>query len=194
MKKILAFILAAIMMLSFAACGNDEPAAENTEENTEENVTEVTVGSALEILETVWAAFGDNEKFPVMGGDYDALVDGAPGVVASTDFMVGNLYIPEAEAAKVTEAASLMHGMMANSFTCGAYKVDDSAAFAEAMYEAYSNTQWLCGVPEKMLIATVGDNYVVAMFGANDALNPFEEKLVAAYPGAEVVHSEAIAG
>ena len=115
MKKILALVLAMIMVLSFAACGNTA-----TEENTE---TEVTVGSALEILETVWGEFGEDEKFFTMGGDYDNMVDGAPGVASNTDFITANLLVPAESASEVIEAASLVHAMTLNSFTCGAFKI-----------------------------------------------------------------------
>ena len=152
MKKILAFVLAAVMMLSFAACGSTEPAeGENGGE-------EVSVGSALEILETVWGEFGEDEKFFAMGGDYDNMVDGAPGTVTNADFLTGVLLVP-----------------------------------AETMHEAIASAQWMCGFPDKMVIATIGNEYVVASFGINDAMNPFEEKLSAAYPAAEIVYSEAIA-
>ena len=43
-----------------------------------------------------------------------------------------------------------------------------------------------------MVIATIGNEYVVASFGINETINPFEEKLSAAYPAAEIVYSEAI--
>ena len=185
MKKILAFVLAMIMMLSFAACGNTA-----TEENTE---TEVTVGSALEILETVWGEFGEDEKFFTMGGDYDNMVDGAPGVASNTDFITANLLVPAESASEVIEAASLVHAMNLNSFTCGAFKVADAAAFAETMHGAIASAQWMCGFPDKMVIATIGGEYVVAAFGVNDAINPFEEKLAAAFTAAEIVYSEAIA-
>ena len=86
MKKILAFLLAAVMMLSFAACGNSEPAeGENGGE------TEVSVASALEIIEKVWAEFGEDEKFFAMGGDMENMVDGAPGTVTNADFMTSTL-------------------------------------------------------------------------------------------------------
>ena len=91
------------------------------------------------------------------------------------------------------EAASLVHAMNLNTFTAGAFKVADAAAFAETMHEAIASNQWMCGFPEKMVIATFGNEYVLAMFGLNDAINPFEEKLVAAYPEATIVYSEAIA-
>ena len=186
MKKILAFLLAAVMMLSFAACGNSEPAeGENGGE------TEVTVGSALEIIEKVWAEVEEDKKFFAMGGDYDNMVDGAPGTVTNADYLAGVLLVP-AET-EVLEAAALVHGMNLNSFTCGAFKVADAAAFADTMHDVIASNQWMCGFPDKMVIATFGNEYVVAAFGINDAINPFEEKLSAVYPEAEIVYSEAIA-
>ena len=184
MKKILAFVLAMIMMLSFAACGNtatEEPSGE----------TEVTVGSALEILETVWGKFGEDEKFFAMGGDYDNMVDNAPGAVTNADYLAGVLLVPAGT--ETLEAAGLVHGMNLNTFTAGAFKVADAAAFAETMHEAIASNQWMCGFPDKMVIATIGNEYVVAAFGVNDAINPFEAKFVEAYPAATVVYSEAIA-
>ncbi|MBQ6877995.1 MAG: hypothetical protein IJO22_06305 [Oscillospiraceae bacterium] len=185
MKKILAFVLAAVMMLSFAACGSNEPA------EGENGGAEVTVGSALEIIEKVWAEFGEDEKFFAMGGDYDNMVDGAPGTVTNADFMTSTLLVPAGT--EVIEAASLVHGMNLNSFTCGAFKVADAKAFAETMHEAIASNQWMCGFPDKMVIATFGSEYVLVSFGINDAMNPFEEKLTAVYPEAEIVYSEAIA-
>lgn len=185
MKKILAFVLAMIMVLSFAACGNNA-SSEGENEN-----SEVTVGSALEILETVWGEFAEEEKFFAMGGDYDNMVDNAPGAVTNADFLAGVLLVPAGT--ETLEAAALVHGMNLNSFTAGAFKVADAAAFAETMHEAIASNQWMCGFPDKMVIVTFGNEYVVAAFGVNDAINPFEAKLTAAYPEATVVYSEAIA-
>ena len=78
MKKLISLLLVLTMLLSFAACGSTETPAEG------EN-TEVTVGSALEILETVWGKFGEDEKFFAMGGDYDNMVDNAPGAVTNAE-------------------------------------------------------------------------------------------------------------
>ncbi len=194
MKKLFTLVLVFAMALSMAACDTAKP--NETTTTPVETTTEPApvVASALEILETVWAQFGDNEKFPVMGGDYEAMVDSAPGAVKDTGFMNGTLLVPEAELTNVSEAASLVHGMMLNNFTCGAFKVADAAAFAEAMHGAISTNPWMCGMPEKMVIATIGGEYVVALFGVNDAVNPFEAKLTAAYPAAEIVYSEAITG
>ena len=199
MNKLFALILVLAMALSMAACTSNKPTETTTAPTTEattEATTEpaVVIESATEILENVWALFGEDEKFFTMGGDYEAMVDNAPGAVKDTGFMNGTLLVPEAELANVTDCASLVHGMMLNNFTCGAFKVTDAAAFAETMHSVISTNPWMCGMPEKMVIATIGGEYVVAMFGVNDAVNPFEEKLVAAYPDAVIAYSEAITG
>ena len=49
-------------------------------------------------------------------------------------------------------------------------------------------------MPESLLIATIADEYVLVAWGVNDAMGPFETKLVSAYPAAALVVDEAIAG
>ena len=200
MKKIIAMLLALTMLVAFAGC-NNTTAPETTEgTNAPETTaapetTEAATGaaSALEILETTWNLFGEDEKFFVMGGDFENMVDGAPGAVnvAGVDFLMGNLIVPEAETANVTEAASLIHAMNANTFTCAAYAVADVQAFADAMKTAIQGNHWMCGFPEKLVIAEVG-GYVVVMFGHGDAVNPFQTKLTAAYPTTNILVNEAI--
>ena len=188
MKKITALLLVLVMALSLAACNTNTPAT----------TTEPTVAgpaSALEVLENIWAQYAEDDKFFAMGGDYEAPVDNAPGAVnlAVADFLTYSLLIPEAELAGVTEAASLMHAMNANTFTCGAYKVADVAAFAAAMETAVMGNQWMCGFPETLIVASFGGNYVLVAFGINDAIDPFLANLQAAYPAAELLVNKPIA-
>ena len=183
MKKIFALLLAAVMMLSMVACGEEKPA--------ETEATPVAA-SALEILETVWAQFGEDEKFYVMGGDFDNMVDSAPGKVTNSDFISGNLLVPADQTANITDVAAMIHGMNANTFTCAAYAVADAKAFATAMQTAIQGNQWMCGFPEKLLIADLG-GYVVVVFGHGDAVTPFQTKLAAAYPTTNVLVDEPIA-
>ena len=200
MKKIIAMLLALTMLVAFAGC-NNTTAPETTEgtkapETTaapETTEAAAVAASALEILENTWNLFGEDEKFFVMGGDFENMVDGAPGAVnvAGVDFLMGNLIVPEAETANVTEAASLIHGMNANTFTCAAYAVADVQAFADAMKTAIQGNHWMCGFPEKLVIAEVG-GYVVVMFGHGDAVNPFLTNLQTAYPTTNVLAEEAI--
>ena len=199
MKKLIAMMLVLVMALSMVACNGSAPETTTAAPETTAPTTEAApvAGSALEILETTWGQFGEDEKFFAMGGDFNAPVDGAPGAVdvSTMDFLGGTLLVPEAQAANVTEAASLMHAMMANNFTCGAFRVTgDAAAFATAMHDAIANNPWICGMPEKMIIAVVDGNYVVAGFGINDAVTPFETAFTATYPDAEMKYNEAITG
>ena len=196
MKKFFALLLAAVMVLSMAACGKTETNGngDTTPETTVAPTVPTTEAapvaeSALEILETVWAQFGDDEKFYVIGGDFESMVDAAPGKAENPDFLAGNLLVPADQT--VTEAASMIHGMNANTFTCAAYAVEDAQTFATAMQTAIQGNQWMCGFPEKLLIAEVG-GYVVVVFGHGDAVGPFQAKLTAAYPTTNVLVDEAI--
>ena len=196
MKKILSLVLAVMLVMTMAACNGGAATPTTTAPTTTAPKIEVPA-TAVEILEKIWGQFADNEKFPVMGGDYEAMVPDAPGAVniKTPDFLTGTLLIPEAELSKVTDAAALVHGMMLNNFTSGVYRINgDAAAFAETMHGVISTNPWMCGMPEKMVIAVVGGEYVLAAFGVNDAINPFESKLAAAYPDAVIKYSEAITG
>ena len=190
MKKIIAMLLVLTLAMGLVTCGNKT--------NTPATTTEAAVqgpASALELLQTVWGSYADDEKFPTMGGDMNNMVDGAPGKYDLADEgLTTTLLIPEDQVANVDEAASLVNAMMLNNFTCGAFHVTgDVKAFADAMNTAISTNRWMCGMPEKMFVAVVGE-YVVAAFGLNDFLNTFESKLTAAYPSVEYVYNAAVVG
>ena len=199
MKKLIALLLALVLVMGLVACGEKtpDPTDEPTDAPTDAPTDPAPVGpaTALELLETVWALYGDDEKFPTFGGDGLNMVDGAPGAYTDMEGLQSQLLVPADQQANVTEIASLFHGMILNNFSCGAFKLAegvDAAAFADTMKEAVTNNQWMCGFPEKYMIAVVGD-CVVMVFGLNDAVNPFEAKLTEAYPDAEIKYSEALA-
>ena len=50
----------------------------------------------------------------------------------------------------------------------------------------------MCGFPDKMVIAKVS-GCIVSVYGAEDLVNTFRDKLTAAYENAEIVYDEAIA-
>ena len=191
MKKFLSVILALTMVLSLAACGG------NTEAPEAEVPAQPAPASALEVLTNIWNDYADEEKFPVIGGNIENYVDGAPGEY-SMDYaenMTYNLLIPADQIANVTEVASMIHGMNANSFTGAVYKLAggvSAADFGAAMKDAVMNNQWMCGFPETLLIRNFGDTYVLVAFGVNDAMNPFIAHMDAVYPGFETIVNEPI--
>ena len=211
MKKILTLALAAVMALSLVACGgnNNEttapettvPAVETTAPVTETTApeTETTApvtadaNGATTVLQNIWNNV--EEKWAIIGGsDAENPVWDAPGNYdLASENLPYQLLVPAEELGNIDEAASLFHGMMLNNFTCGVFHVTgDAQTFADAMVESIQNNQWMCGMPETMLVAVVGGEYVVMAFGINDAMNPFIAKMTEAYPAAVTVANEAI--
>lgn len=184
MKKIVSLALAMLLVLSLAACGG-------------KNSGTGDVSDALTLLNTVWATYSEEEKFPVTGGDYDHPVDDAPGAfdISNADNMDYMLGFPGPSVANLVDAASLMHMMNANTFTCGALRVkngDDAAKLAEDLRDAIQNKQWMCGFPDKLVVLTMGQ-FVVSVYGAEDLVDTFRDKLQNCFSSAVVVYDESIA-
>ena len=189
MKKFTAMALALALILTlFAGCGKAKPA--------ETVPAQELPASALEILENVWAKYEDSEKFSIIGGNIEANIMDAPGNYDLTyaENMTWNLLVPEDKIGNISEAASMIHMMNANTFTCGVFKLNSISAtdFGAAMKDAVLNNQWMCGFPETLLIRNFGDAYVLVAFGVNDAMTPFEKHLSEAYPGMETITNEPI--
>lgn len=194
MKKIIALIMVAVLMLTFAACGGN---TDNNGDTNKEETPAVTIASPVELLNTVWASYADDEKFPVAGGDMtEANMNmegpGVYGLEDAEDF-ANITHFPADSMAKIDAAATLMHMMNANTFTGAAYHVVDAdmAALVTAVKDSIMATQWMCGFPEKLVIVTVGE-YMVSYFGNADLVSTFTAKLQAAYPSAEIAVDEPI--
>ncbi len=183
MKKMISMLLAAVMLLSFAACGDNDSAAGFAAENAED------------LLQQVWGSYTEDQQFMIMGGDADNNVMGEPAAMnhenaESMDSLVG---LPAANASMVDSAASMIHAMNANTFTAAVFHLTDSAdtdAFVSALQENIQNRQWMCGFPEQLLIVSDGNGYVVSAFGAADLMEVFKTNLLAI--GGEVVVEESL--
>lgn len=185
MKKLVSLLAVFAIVFAFASCGADKaPVLEG-------------VSAPVDILNTVWATYAEEEKFFAMGGTGAAPVDGAPGAVdvADTESLSYQLVCSAEAIALIDGAASIMHAMNANTFTGAAYHLTDAAnkdAFVAAMKSSISSNQWMCGFPEKLLIVSISD-YVVVTFGAADITETFKTKLITSYDIAVIEIEEAIA-
>lgn len=194
MKKILALLLAAVMVLSLAACadkGSEGGATSPSGAQTDQPK------SALEILEKVWSKYSTDEKFPATGGSEKHMKEDKPGKfdVSDAEALDFELGFPKAQASEIDDAASLMHMLNQNNFSCGVYHVKDSGnaeALAGKIKENILARQWLCGIPEKLVILTVGD-YIVSVFGAGELTDTFVAKLSAEYSSAKQLFDVPIA-
>lgn len=192
MKKLIAILLAAAMLLCFAGCGEKAP-AETTTEAIQPEITE----TALEILTKLYEGIGAD--FPVIGGDFNDdgshLVDGAPGAfdVTNTAALESQLYVPADLQGKLTDCASMMHMMNANTLTVAVFQVSDGADFAKTMRDALVNNQWMCGMPEKVFVASIGENNFVVGFGLAEVFESMTKVLSDTYgSNATVLYDEAL--
>lgn len=207
MKRIIAFILAALAALALSACSNNEPKdndnnSNNSTNNTADNSSSSTdptdaelegsaYADALAVLEAAWGGYPEDDRFPIMGGSTDVAMqyDGKPGpfTLTMTAEMANSLKVPESIMSQIKSAASVIHMMNANTFTCGVFEVDgDINAFSTALVESVNNTHWMCGIPETVITVKLG-NYLIMAFGNGQVIQKFKAAATAV-DGASLVH------
>ena len=174
-----------------------EPPTETPKPETPaEDKPAAAVDDALTILNAIWNTYSDEEKFPAAGGDSEHAVAGAPGSfdVSNADSLSYLLTFPADDASLIDSAASLVHMMNLNTFTCGAFHVADAnnvARLADDLRTTIQAKHWMCGFPDKLVIVTVGQS-VFSVYGNEELVNTFRDKLLASYPTAAAVYDEAI--
>ena len=174
-----------------------EPPTETPKPETPaEDKPAAAVDDALTILNAIWNTYSDEEKFPAAGGDSEHAVDGAPGSfdASNADNLSYLLTFPADDASLIDSAASLVHMMNLNTFTCGAFHVADTnnvARLADDLRTTIQAKRWMCGFPDKLVIVTVGQS-VFSVYGNEELVNTFRDKLLASYPTAAAVYDEAI--
>ena len=178
----------------------DKPAEQPTEtpkpETPAEDKPAAAADDALTILDAIWNTYSDEEKFPAAGGDSEHAVDGAPGSfdTSNADNLSYMLTFPADDASLIDSAASLVHMMNLNTFTCGAFHVADAnnvSKLADDLHTTIQAKHWMCGFPDKLVIVTVGQS-VFSVYGNEELVNTFRDKLLASYPTAAAVYDEAI--
>ena len=174
-----------------------EPPTETPKPETPaEDKPAAAVDDALTILNAIWNTYSDEEKFPAAGGDSEHAVDGAPGSfdVSNADSLSYLLTFPADDASLIDSAASLVHMMNLNTFTCGAFHVADAnnvARLADDLRTTIQAKHWMCGFPDKLVIVTVGQS-VLSVYGNEELVNTFRDKLLTSYSAATAVYDEAI--
>lgn len=171
MKKILPIIVAISLIGALAGCGNKQ-----------EGGGDVKFESAEEMLSEIYDEYAEGDKFPIAGGDSSNVNMDEPGEfdtdnIEELDVMLG---VPADAADMIDDAASMVHMMNANTFTCGAFHLeneDDKDAFIESVKENILARQWICGMPDTLIIATADDGYVVAAFGEAQIMDTFKENI-----------------
>ena len=188
MKRILSLALVLVMALSLVACGGSETGTGSEGDASNTTVTKkYDIADSTALLSAVWDKFAEESKFPTADGATSFVVDDAEALQSVFSF-------PTDYVADIDNAASLMHAMMQNNFTAGAFHVKDTAKMSEltaALQKSLEETRWICGMPDKFAIYTV-DDYVVSVYGLKDNLDNFAAALKAAYPEFTTVCEKAL--
>lgn len=201
-KSLILLLLTALSFALFGCGAKTEPIeAEKPVEIVEEQTDDTTVdeatteAAAAKKFEAIWNLFEEDEKFPAIGGDIDNTVDGAPGSYAldDQDGLIASYYVPEEQIGNVDDAATMMHMMNANTFTGVVVHVADTASFAADLKTNIDGTQWICGFPDKLYVADLGDGYIAYAFGEKTIMQTYIEKVSQAYPEATSLYDENLA-
>mgnify|MGYP000834808267 CR=1 FL=1 len=181
MKKMITFILGAAMAISLVGCSGNNGSSNHGGSG---DGSTSSYSSAVEVLETVYGVYSEDQKFPIGGGDSENLVMDGPGAfdITKTDELESSLGFPAGQADSIDGAASMIHMMNANTFTGAAYHLTDGAdadAFAEAVKETVLAKQWICGMPDTLVILSA-DDYVITAYGAADLIENFKTTALSA--------------
>ena len=210
-KKVLAFIGVAVLAFGATACGNtvddnnvsigadavepDDALTGNDTENQagsndNQSGAAVELTDSLQAFTAIWDSYGDNDIFAAVGGDYSSMVDGAPGKcdVSDTDCLVNMFYIPENLTGSVDDMASLLHMMNANTYTGVILHTTSPEGFADALKDNISSINWVCGFPDRLVVADLSGGYFAYAFGEASIMETYVSKLQAAFPSAKLVH------
>ena len=216
MKKIIALTLALLMLtMSFVACneGNTDVTTE-AENNSTEAPVETTVeeteapvvlpyANAAELLQIIFDKYNaaqatDDTKLWVCGGNINNFEtcnpEGPAAFVAlEAEDYNANLGIPAAEADKIASAASMFNMMNANTFNCFTVQFKDGTdvdASINTIKENILARQWICGAPEKLVIAKAPGNCIIVVWGVVEfggIVDPVAQSFATSVEGAEIV-------
>ena len=196
MKKVWAICLAVIL---FSGC-TSQVAAPTTEPS--ETVELPILGkpgdsAAAVVLGDVWAQYEPQERFSVYGGMISRPVPDAPGDLdmeqpeewaAHCCFPVGCLQLAQ-------QGASITHLLNGNLFTAVAVQVPDEKArsvLTEDWRYTLQHAPWTSVAPDRLLLAQLGERYLVMAMGSRENLRIFRQKLLQAYPTTTIVRDEPI--
>ncbi len=173
------------------------PSTQPTESTAPSQPTAPAESSAsAELLAKIWADFDEDEQFSVYGGTVEHAVDNAPGCldITDTEELTTKYLLPQDQLKNITAGASLVHLMNNNIFTSGAFALAETAdgkAVAKALRDNMQSTEWICGQPDRLHIALV-QNQLVMAFGAEEIMEDYTDALKDAFPDAQTLYNEAV--
>ena len=174
------------------------PTTEPTEAPTGDTALQGSASTqSAKILINIWSTYTEDERFAVYGGAVENSVSDGPGDLdmKSTEELTTRYLVPEDQLATIREGASLVHMMNNNIFTAVVFQLADEAnesTLAKALRDNLQKNQWICGQPDKLLIAEMEDDRLLMAFGSKDAMDTFRGKLMGVYADTKILYEENI--
>ncbi len=135
-----------------------------------------------ELFEKVWASYGEEDFFPMAGGDFDKQNMEKPDVYdieAYKDAFTSTFLVTDDMQAEITgDVITAMHMMNANTFCSAMYKVKDAskiATMADTYKAAVQGNMWMCGFPDTLVVLSDGDVMIIA-YGEDSIIQTFKNK------------------
>ncbi len=186
MRKAVLLFLSVMMASVLSGCGGQK------DSQAEQGGGQSQYTEALEVLNQVIEAYGEDELFSMYGGDQENAVMDGPGKfdITKTEELESVYGLAADQSSNIEDAATMVHLMNANTFTGAAYRIKegvDMNAFADAVKSCILAKQWICGQPDTMVIINVDGRYVITAFGAAELMEDFKTNVLSALDGAQVI-------
>ena len=210
--KVFVLFLSCALLLSFVLAGCRSNVPQETEGHivptddatgatlmTEVTVPTVPMGTAeshsTQILQKIWDKYPEESRFAVFGGAVENSVADGPGDLdlSMEEELTTRYMLPGDQMEILEEGASLVHMMNGNIFTAVVIRVNgDSQNLAKTWRSNIQATRWICGQPDRMLMAQPEEGYLLMAFGSQEAMTTFKGKLQEVYASAKILYEEAI--
>ena len=171
-------------------------------EDTTEATAELAYGNALELLQIIFDKYNatatEETKLYVCGGNVNNFETTNPEgpaafVALENEDYNANLGFPAANADKIASAASMFNMMNANTFNCYTIQFTDGTdvdAMITALKDNILARQWICGSPEKLVIAKAPGNCIIVVWGVVEfggIVDPVAQSFATSIEGATIV-------
>ena len=192
MRKAVLLFLSVMMVSVLSGCGGQK------DSQAEQGGGQSQYTEALEVLNQVIEAYGEDELFSMYGGDQENAVMDGPGKfdIAKTEELESVYGLAADQSSNIEDAATMVHLMNANTFTGAVYRIKegvDMNAFADALKSCILARQWICGQPDTLVLINVDGRYIITAFGEAGIIENFKTNALSALSGAQVITEAPVA-
>ena len=149
------------------------------------------------VLGDIWAQYEPGERFSIYGGMMTRPVPDVPGDLdlERADVWAAHCRFPVGCLQLTQQGAAITHLLNENLFTAVAVQVSDErvrSVLCEDWRYTLQHSSWQEIAPDRLLLAQIGERYLVMAMGSKENLRTFRQKMLQAYPATKIIHDEPI--